>query len=233
MILFRSKRFFSLCWLALAVGASLLGGCEKLQQFNRADRAIDQAEQKQSSGDYRGAVDAYEKALDGTSKTADTHFRLALIYDEKLHDPVGAVHHLHRYLALFPGGPHAREAKTTLERLELTLATSLSGGTLIPRAEANQLKAENVSLRKQLAATSNPAMAVGPRPSPAGAVARDAQGRPPPGTRTYVVQRGDTLASIARKFYKNKARARDIQDANQNSVPDPKKLKLGQTLIIP
>ena len=62
---------------------------------------------------------------------------------------------------------------------------------------------------------------------------RDAAGKPAPGSRTYQVQPGDTLASISRKFYNTKTRAKDIQDANLNAVPDATKLRTGTTLIIP
>ena len=55
----------------------------------------------------------------------------------------------------------------------------------------------------------------------------------PPGAKTYVVQHGDTLASISRKFYKNSGRWKDIQDANFNSLSGTVKLKQGMTLIIP
>ena len=44
----------------------------------------------------------------------------------------------------------------------------------------------------------------------------------------YVVQPGDTLSSIARKF---NAQQRDIQNANE--IADPTKLQVGQTLFIP
>src|SRR5439155_1531541 len=53
------------------------------------------------------------------------------------------------------------------------------------------------------------------------------------GSRTYVVQSGDTLASISRKFYKSSARWEKILDANKENIPNPAKLKVGQTLIIP
>jgi nucleoid-associated protein YgaU len=55
----------------------------------------------------------------------------------------------------------------------------------------------------------------------------------PPGARTYTVQSGDTLAKISRRFYKNAARARDIQDANFNSLEGTVKIKPGMVLIIP
>ena len=84
------------------------------------------------------------------------HFRIGLIYADKLNDPVGAVHHFRRYLEILPSGPHAREAKADLDRLELTLATTLAGGTLISHTEAAKLKAENKDLQAQLALARNP-----------------------------------------------------------------------------
>jgi nucleoid-associated protein YgaU len=48
-----------------------------------------------------------------------------------------------------------------------------------------------------------------------------------------VVQRGDTLASISRKFYKTSTRWKQILDANRNVIDHPKKLVVGQTLVIP
>lgn len=233
-----SPRFLVLS-LCAAASAALLAGCDH-PPFDHTDRALSQAEQKQASGDAQSAANIYERALDGTAKTANTHFRLALLYDEKLGDAIGSIYHLHRYLALAPNGVHAKEARANLNRLEPILATSLAGGTLISRAEANRLKAENAELKKQIAERSVSAPAGGfagkpgaPDSATGKAAARDAQRKPAPGSKSYVVQPGDTFAGIARKFYKNRARAKDIQDANLNAVPDPKKLKPGMTLIIP
>jgi len=51
------------------------------------------------------------------------------------------------------------------------------------------------------------------------------------GGRTYVVKRGDTLSSIAAKFYRDASKWRKIADAN--GIRDPKNLKIGQKLRIP
>ena len=221
----RSARWFLRNLVAGSLALSL-GGCDKSPFDNRKERSLDQAEQKQAAQDFRGAVSAYESALDGTAKSADVHFRLGLIYSDKLNDPVSAVHHFNRYLEILPNGPHAKEAKSNLDRLELILATTLAGGTLISHAEATKLKAENKDLKAQLALARNPP------PGASGAVATT-DNKLAPGSKTYQVQPGDTFASISRKFYKTKARAKDIQDANHNTVPNVTKLKPGQTLIIP
>jgi nucleoid-associated protein YgaU len=51
--------------------------------------------------------------------------------------------------------------------------------------------------------------------------------------RSYVVQQGDTLASISRKFYKSADHWRKIQHANSDTLANPAALKPGQTLVIP
>ena len=54
---------------------------------------------------------------------------------------------------------------------------------------------------------------------------------PAAGTTDYAVQKGDTLMSIARKFYGNASRFRDIAAAN--GITDPNKIQVGQVLKIP
>ncbi len=54
-----------------------------------------------------------------------------------------------------------------------------------------------------------------------------------PAGRTYVVRKGDTLFSLARRFYNDERRWRDIWQANRDKLPDPNRLAVGMTLIIP
>jgi LysM repeat protein len=49
----------------------------------------------------------------------------------------------------------------------------------------------------------------------------------------YVVQAGDTLWSIAQRFYDNPLRWSDIYYANQSQIHDPNEIYLGQKLTIP
>ena len=51
------------------------------------------------------------------------------------------------------------------------------------------------------------------------------------GGGTYVVQKGDTLWSIARRTYGDGQRWREI--AEVNGINDPSKLRVGQTLAMP
>lgn len=49
--------------------------------------------------------------------------------------------------------------------------------------------------------------------------------------RTYTVQKGDTLIGIARRFYGNPAKYKDIAAAN--NLADPNRIRVGQVLVLP
>jgi LysM repeat protein len=53
------------------------------------------------------------------------------------------------------------------------------------------------------------------------------------GTRRHVVRPGDTLSKLAQEYYGNRARWRDIYQANRNTMRNESDLKVGLELIIP
>ncbi|MEA3209333.1 MAG: hypothetical protein QOE70_2390 [Chthoniobacter sp.] len=215
---------------ALAFLALNLAGCDRL--FDRGSKdSLAEGDKRVAAGDFHGAVALYESALDGTEKTAEAHYKLALLYDDKLKSPRDALHHCERYLQLAPTGTRARNAKTMIKEAELKL--TMSKGVAVSQEEAVRLKNDNLLLRKQLAEVRAQKSAT---PIPAAAMvkgAENAQKPIPPGSRTHVVQAGETMAAIAQKYYKNKARWKDIQDANFYSTNGTPKIRAGQTLIIP
>ena len=215
--------------LVLAFGAP---GCDRMIS-SRSAQVVKDAEAKTADGNYLRAITLYESALDGSEKSADIHYRLALLYDDKMNDPLHALHHFKRYLTLAPTGPHANDAKNFMKKDELALGTSLSGDSVVSRAEAARLKNENATLRKQLEDQRSQIHSAATEKSPVSDKAADANKKTPNKSRTYVVREGDTLASISRKFYKSSGRWKKIRDANRSVLDDPTKLKPGQTLTIP
>lgn len=211
--------------LACIVG---LSACEKLA-YKSTERVIERAERQTETKDYKGAVTEYEEALGTGARAAEIHYRLAILYDDKLHMPAGAVHHFQRYLELSPEGIHAKDAKAFIKEAEFRLQMSLAHGAFMTQEEAARLKNENLALRKQLAELRAQPRAI----QPATKGKQPVPVVPPAGARTYVVQPGDTLASISRKFYKTTARWKDISDANFNALNGSNNLKPGQTLVVP
>src|SRR5262249_52642889 len=186
------------CLLLLFVCA--LTGCDRVGS-SRYSQVMQDADNKSAQGDFERAVNLYEAALDDSPRGAEVHYKLALLYDDKLNDPVSALHHFKRYLALNPNGSHTKDVKDSIKRDEIAALTALSGDSVITRAEAARLRNENLTLHKQIEerAASRTALEK--------LEAADAR---KPGTKkggqTYVVQSGDTLVSISRKFYKSSKR---------------------------
>ncbi len=221
----RSSEFRVQSFVLAFAALCLLAGCEKGQEQRDA---LDTADKRMKVGAFAGAAQAYEAALDGTEKTAEVHYKLAMLYDEKLKSPLDAIHHYERYLTYLPKGGHAKEATTAKADCEKRLQTKMSKEGLMSTAEAVRLRGINERLTQRIAELSVPRPNVGPRTANP-----DEKDPLPPGAKQYVVAKGDTLALIAMKFYKNRAMASHIKDANFNQLGGKDILHLGQTLIIP
>jgi tetratricopeptide (TPR) repeat protein len=208
-----------------------LTACDRLGA-SRSAQLMQDADTKSAQGDFARAVNLYEAALDDSPRCSEVHYKLALLYDDKLNDPVSALHHFRRYLTLSPAGTHAADVKDSIKRDEIAALTMLSGDSVITRSEAARLRNENLNLHKELEARAVPARTATEKSPPQGDTSsKKASSRK--GDRSYVVQSGDTLFSISRKFYKSPKRWKEILDANRKSIHDPKKLTVGQTLVIP
>jgi LysM repeat protein len=211
-----------LCLLVLFIYA--LAGCDRIGN-SRYGQLIQDADSKSAQGDFERAVNLYEAALDDSPRGAEIHYKLALIYDDKLNDPVSALHHFKRYLALSPNGSHAKDVKDSIKRDEIAALTTLSGDSVITRTEAARLRNENLTLHKQLEERAASRTAF-----------EKSEGNKPGSKKagqTYVVQSGDTLFSISRRFYKSPKRWKAILEANRKNIRNPKDLTVGQTLVLP
>ena len=217
-----------LVWVCLSIFFLCgLGGCDRLGN-SRYTQLMQDAENKSAQGDFERAVNLYEAALDDSPRGAEVHYKLALLYDDKLNDPVNALHHFKRYVVLSPNGPHAKDVKESIKRDEIAALTALSGDSVITRAEAARLRNENLTLHKQMEERAASRTAL----EKLEAMNARKAGSKKTG-QTYVVQSGDTLFSISRKFYKSTKRWKAILEANKKDIRSPKDLTVGQTLVIP
>ena len=212
-------------WIVIAV---VITGCDRMITPKHAQQLKD-AETKAASGDFGRAISLYESALEDRPTDAEVHYKLALLYDDKMNDPLDALHHFKRYLNIAPGGTRANDVKEFVKRDEVALLTSLSGDAIISRTEATRLRNENLTLRKELDEARGRSHIVTSEQAATPAKPKDLD----TGRQTYVVRQGDTLASISRKFYKTSKRWKQILDANRDVISDPKKLVAGQALVIP
>lgn len=198
----------------------------------RFQKALLEADKRLNAEDFEGAIRVYESVLDGTPRTADAHYHLGHVYADRLNNPLGALYHFKRYVAVAPDGAYAKGALAYQKEGELLLVTQLGRGAPLTQEEAARLKNENLKLRK----TVEELRAIKSPPPVAGTVVKGGeilQKAIPPGGRTHKIAPGETLASIAVKYYKNKGRAREILEANFYSSDAATKLKVGQDLYIP
>jgi len=220
--------------------ASALSGCDQAFQ-NVTERNLALADKKYAQQEYREAVPLYEAALDGTPKTAEVHYKLGLIYEDQIKVPVSAIHHFQRYLELVPKAAHAKEAQKFLKEDMLKLSAMLGSGATVSQEEAKRIKNTNLDLQKKIIElkdeleAANKAKAAAYKAAGGKPGGKQEQTQKPlvPGVRTYTVGPGDTLATIARKFYKNSAQWKKVQDANFGTMEGTAKIKPGMVLMVP
>jgi len=194
---------------------------------------------EQRIAEQKSDLARYEAELDGTSKTAETHFKLGLLYDAQPANLVASIHHFQRYLELAPDGSHSKEVQQFLSENQLKLAAQLGSGAYISQEESKRLKNENQELQKKnlqlktsLETTTKALAAAHKALGHKGGL--QIQKPLVEGARIYTVVPGDTLAGISRKFYKNNAaKWKEIQEANFEPMEGPAKLKPGMVLMIP
>ncbi len=197
--------------------------------------------------DYKGAAEAFEKALEFNPRNASAHFELALLYERDETDLIGAIYHFDRYLRLRPDASNAGVVKDRLLRCKQLLASGVQPVSPAPalQRELERLAAENRELRRQLDAwqayfaAAQQQQGVPPtRPTGLSATSTSttpAQQAPDarlvaPGAapKKHVVQRGESPYSIARMY----GVKLDLL-LKSNPGIDPHRLRVGQTLVIP
>jgi LysM repeat protein len=139
----------------LLVGGLALSGC-----LPSGQSAVDEEKEshflagksRASELDYKGAVEAFEKALEVNPKSAAAHFELALLYEKKGTEPATAIYHYEQYLRLRPTAENADIlVKPHILACKQELARTVSLGAVTERQqheferladENNRLKAE-------------------------------------------------------------------------------------------
>jgi nucleoid-associated protein YgaU len=217
------------------------------------DPNMKRARERRAVGDFTGALEAYQKALDKRPGVARIHWDMATVYDQHLTNELRAIYHYERYLELDPKAERRQLVEQSIGLAKLSYAVSLPDRTSESVQEIARLRREIDSLRKlitesrekiaELTAPPPVAPVASAIPPPAPAAARVAAvatsatpAAAPPSTgktEAYVVQPGDTMSRIAKKMYNDANKWDVIYQANRGSLKRPQDIKVGQTLIIP
>lgn len=220
------------------------------------DPNLKRARESRAVGDYTGALEWYQKALDKRPGTARIHWDMATVYDQHLTNELRAIYHYERYLELDPQAERRQLVEQSIGLAKLSYAVSLPDRTSESVQEIARLRREIDSLRQLItesrekiaqlnaqiaqlnAPPPSPTAAPLPAPTPASAQASAAPvPKPAPAQpaafESYIVQPGDTMSRIAKKMYNNANKWDVIYEANRGSLKRPQDIKVGQTLIIP
>jgi LysM repeat protein len=200
--------------------------------------------------DYRGAIEAFEQALEANPRSAAAHMELGILYAERESAPATAIYHYEKYLKLRPDAFNAETIQGHILRAKQELAKGvlpIPPSTEIQR-QMEQLAEENRQLRDQLAklqavasqlASNNrtvvPSVSAATAPNPL-ASARPSGGTPTASraersggsSRTHKVQAGETPVAIARRY---NVKIDALLTANPSL--NPRRMQVGQSLVIP
>jgi LysM repeat protein len=108
--------------------------------------------------DYKGAIEAFEKALEMNPRSALAHFELGVLYeqhsDQREDDYVAALYHYNQVVRLRPHAYPADNARQRIASCKQELVRSQSMAPVYQQTirELDRLKDENQQLRRQLEA---------------------------------------------------------------------------------
>src|SRR5260221_6261567 len=242
------------CVCAVALGL-VLGGCapsgsSKQDEMKEPHYVLGQS--RVNAMDFEGAIEAFEQSLEANPHSAQAHFQLAMLYEQKDSNPAAAIYHYQQYLKF---NPKAGNADLITQRIETCKQQLAANVLLLPSSPAaqqqvQQLADTNRRLQEQVnwwqaqytnllnatklnppAAQNNSQAQADPTPTPQYVSTQNggAGARPPAArTRTHAVTAGETAAGIARK---SGIKLSALQAANPGV--NLGKIRVGQVLNLP
>jgi tetratricopeptide (TPR) repeat protein len=242
---FRNRFWFGAFAVWLGV---VLGGCEPSDQSAADDEKEPHfvlGQSRVNSMDYQGAIEAFEESLEVNPHSAQAHYQLAMLYENKESDPAAAIYHYQQFLKFNPDAENAEIITQHIASCKQQLAADVLAmpGTPVAIKQIEDLTEKNRELQSQLdgwiayyknqpATRTNDFIApqtANPTPTQTASSIPVNPKTPAAATsRTHTVAAGETEAAIARKFG---IKLGALQAANPGV--NPNKLRIGQTLNIP
>jgi len=137
-----------------------LSGCFPFSETDQDEKnpLIGDGLAKKAAYNYQGAVESFEKALEGNPRLARAHWELALLYSQNVPNPAAAIYHFEKLLKLRPDWPQADTARRFIDVAKIELAKSAPLGPQTPymqqqldklTAQVHEMANENNKLRQQ------------------------------------------------------------------------------------
>jgi tetratricopeptide (TPR) repeat protein len=235
--------------LCLLLSAIFLGGCFPTSQSQSDEEKEDYfqaGKRRVAAMDYKGAIESFEKALEVNPRSSAAHYQLGWLFDRKASNPAAAIYHYERYLLLKANATEAENIKDQIFACKQELARTVFLGPLTEKQQRdiektlednNRLRDENKKLSDELnklrnlpatASQTNGAIATLSSRTAPGSSQSSAPPRSNLPARTHTVKAGETPASIAKQYA---VKLDALLSANPRL--DPRRMRPGQTLVIP
>jgi tetratricopeptide (TPR) repeat protein len=228
----------------------MLCGCGKnaksLDEKEERNPLVKQGQAYMEIKDYNKAEAAFKQAIENKPSMARPYLDLATIYHQHKPDYISSIFYYKRYLELRPDSEKTEFINEQIKKVQMALANVIltQSGAVQAMQELKKLQQENADLKQQLAkyqktsplkaATATPTTSVpqktvtetGPKTATPMSTAQSTH-------KIYHVVSGDTLSSIASKFYGDSGKWDTIYQANKDRMKSAKDLRVGQTIVIP
>ena len=245
--------------LSLCIAIMATFGCKDSGTSDEKERRkplVKKGDECVQNRQWDEAEKAYLEALKKDPELAVPHLELARIYREYDKNLIYSIYHYDRYLELRPDAPNAEDLKFDRNDVQKQLENEVMQACDIAElpdvknyvAKVNQeakavvqrqtsaLQAENTKLKQQLLALqrqqNTTTASSGNAQSSGGRITRTTRSSNS-NSKTHTVKKGETLGKIATEYYGSSSQWVKIYNANKDTVPDPNRVRPGQTLIIP
>ncbi len=146
------KSWFGAALLAMSL---FLGGCfpTASTQDEEKNPYFVAGKDRAAARDYKGAIEAFEKALEVNPRSALAHYELGVLYEQHENDYPAAIYHYSKVLKLRPHNAYpAQNARQRIPGCKLEMLKDDTLATLNPTAmrEIERLRKENQQLRQYL-----------------------------------------------------------------------------------
>jgi LysM repeat protein len=158
-------RFARLLFPLLGVLALLLAGCMENDRVKTAaeidEPAYREGQALLKTGRRQEALAAFLKVIDKRGEDApESHLEIGLLYAQHINDPLSAIYHFKKYLAIRPNSPLASVVRQRIDAATREFARTLPAQPLENQlqrvdlvATLDKLKQENEALKQELADT--------------------------------------------------------------------------------
>ncbi len=238
-------------FLILVAVVTFCAACDSNDNKKMNHPKLVKGELLRSKGEFQEAIKYYKQYLEKKPRSSYVHLKIAIIYDEHLNDPISAIYHYREVLNLSGSAQEKAQAKMWLELCEKRLNSPEKSAVVpvvdLPKKEPRQIvrQPQKNEVPKTPDAPSGQAKAqekvtqTSEAPVSPSAAVKQSDDLPPMSyepakdefPKEYVIQRGDTLSGISKKFYGTTRHYKKIMKAN--GLANANQLKVGKKIVIP